>query len=307
MKTVVAYLRGIPPNNTKIEKLLALTYFIDGVNQGNDNGILSNSASVIDSDVGVIQGYVNTSRALSPHLQLRKSVYDTQLLNNKKTIIIDSNLFLYKDIENNNNYLRFSFNGVFLNTGEYCNQNSTDEQWKKISGDLKIELKPWRINSGNYILLCLQRSHGWSMKGLDVVVWTNNVISKIRKITDMPIKIRTHPGDKRSYTYINSIIKPGVTLSNSPSLIKDLKNAYATIVHNSSPAVASVIEGVPTFATDPLSCQANGVIHTDLSDLTNLKSFDRTQWIHNVAQCHWNFEDLRSGKAWHHMRQWLTC
>lgn len=307
MKTVVAYLKGVPPNNTKSEKELVLKYFIEGVIQSGDKGILSNNYNLVDSDVGVIQGFVNENTPLSQHLSLRKSVYDTQRLYKKKTIIIDSNLFLYKDIDNINTYLRFSFDGVFPNTGEYCNHNSSDQQWKKIKQDLNIELKPWRINSGDYILLCLQRSHGWSMKGIDLVSWTTDVIRKIKKITDIPIKVRVHPGDKRSYTYINTITRLGVTVSNSPSLTKDLKKAYATVVHNSSPAVASVIEGVPTFATDPLACQANGVIHTDLNELINLKQYDRTQWIYNMAQCHWNFEDLKSGKAWQHMRQWVTC
>lgn len=307
MKTVVAYLKGVPPNNTKSEKELVLKYFIEGVIRSGDKGILSNDYNLIDSDVGIIQGYVNETIPLSQHLKLRKLVVDTQQRKNKRTIIIDSNLFLYKDIANINTYLRFSYDGVFPNTGEYCNHNSSSEQWQKIKRDLNIELKPWRINSGEYILLCLQRSHGWSMKGTNLVSWASDVIGKIKKITDIPIKVRVHPGDKRSYTYINSITQLGVTVSYSPSLTKDLEKAYATIVHNSSPAVASVIEGVPTFATDPTACQANGVIHTDLNDLINLKLFDRTQWIHNMAQCHWNFEDLKSGRAWQHMRQWVTC
>jgi hypothetical protein len=38
------------------------------------------------------------------------------------------------------------------------------------------------------------------MKGTDLVLWATDVIEKIKKITDIPIKVRVHPGDKRSYT-----------------------------------------------------------------------------------------------------------
>ena len=32
---------------------------------------------------------------------------------------------------------------------------------------------------------------------------------------------------------------------------------------------------------------------------------DREVWIRKLAQCHWSFADLRSGRCWAHMRQWV--
>jgi len=81
--------------------------------------------------------------------------------------------------------------------------------------------------------------------------------------------------------------------------------AMCTIVYNSSPAVASVIEGVPVIVEDPSSSQVSEVCHTKLSDINDLKALDREQWIKNIAQCHWSFVDLQSGEAWNHMRKYL--
>ena len=78
-----------------------------------------------------------------------------------------------------------------------------------------------------------------------------------------------------------------------------------TIVYNSSPAVASVIEGVPVIVEDPSASQVSEVCHTNLADINNLQKKDREQWINNIAQCHWSFKDLLTGEAWQHMRNFI--
>ena len=39
--------------------------------------------------------------------------------------------------------------------------------------------------------------------------------------------------------------------------------------------------------------------------LENPNLLDRDQWIKKLAQCHWSFEDVRSGRCWAHMRQYV--
>lgn len=303
MITVTSYLRGIPASNKNPEKPESLTNFILGVNAVGDKGYVCNDYKVRDSDVAIIQGYVHEEGKQAPHLEFRSKILEYQKRNNKRTIIIDSNLFLYADVSNSKSYLRLSYDGIFPNTGEYCYDNPNPARWETIKKDLNIDLKPWR-KTGNHILICLQRNGGWSMKGLTVTDFFRDTVKQIRQHTDRPIVVRTHPGDRKSTIYSQQLIGKNVTLSQNKSLVNDLQNSWASVVYNSSPSVASVIEGVPCFVIDPNYSQSADVANLDLSNIENPNMPERLEWVQKLAQCHWNFNDLRTGEAWKHMRQW---
>jgi hypothetical protein len=301
----VAYYKGIPPNNTNLEKPLILDNFIQGVNAVGDVGISNRNMTTIECDVALIQGFVHDSSKNSPHLMLRKNAIDFQKKNNKRSLIVDSNLFLYADPGNIHRYLRYSFDGVFPSTGFYFDRDIDPNRWIKIKTSLGIDLKPYRQN-GSHILICLQRNGGWSMKGLDAISWLNSTILKIKQYTDRHIVVRAHPNDRK----IKNILKinhPNVSISKNQSLIQDLNNSWATVVYNSSPSVASVIEGIPTFVTDPepTNSQSFSVANTDISQIENPILHKREQWIERLSMCHWNFNELKSGEAWSFFRQYV--
>ena len=50
----------------------------------------------------------------------------------KRTLIVDANLFLYADPGNSNKFLRYSYDGIFPTTGEYCNGNPDPARWELI-------------------------------------------------------------------------------------------------------------------------------------------------------------------------------
>lgn len=77
------------------------------------------------------------------------------------------------------------------------------------------------------------------------------------------------------------------------------------MLHNSSPAVASTIEGIPVFLTNPQVSQAAEVSNTNLKRLEDPKMFDRQSWIEKLSMCHWNFEELKSGEAWQFFRKFI--
>jgi hypothetical protein len=220
-------------------------------------------------------------------------------------LIVDSNLFLYANLSNSKSYLRYSFDGVFPTTGFYFDQDIDPNRWIKISRDIGISLKPWRP-SGNHILICLQRNGGWSMRGFDVPRWVDETIKKIRKYSDRPIVIRMHPGDKKTKSLLQ-INHPNIKLSTSTNLLDDLRSAWTTVVYNSSPAVASSIEGVPVFLTDPQpkNSQAYSVSNLDLSLIENPMLKDRQSWIERLSMCHWNFAELRSSEAWNFFKRYI--
>lgn len=311
---VVSYLKGIPGNNKNPEKPEIIKRFIQGVNLCGDTGIVHDGSTWIQSDVAVVQGYVHESSPNSPHLRLRKQVLDSQLKIGKKTIIVDSNLFLYADTNNINHFLRYSLDGVFPSTGNYFDEIIDPSRWDKIKTSLNIKLKPWnKKGTGNHILICLQRNGGWSMKGLDTWAWLEMCITDLRNHTDRPIIVRGHPGDKNSKRiivsrkYPNNIPLENVHFSdiNSRSLKQDLSHAWATVVYNSSPSVASAIEGVPVFVYDPIDCQAKEVSNTDITKIESPDYFEREKWLQKLSMSHWNFEELSNGDAWKHMRNFV--
>lgn len=309
--TAVAYLGGIPPNNKNKEKPLIMANFCQGVIAAGDTAISHKGMDAIPCDVALIQGFVHEHGKDSPHLRLRRAAIDLQKTNNKRSLIVDSNLFLYSNKENPLHYLRYSFDGVFPTTGFYFDTEIDPSRWQKISRNLNLSLKDYR-SQGEHILICLQRNGGWSMAGLDVQDWAINIINILRQYTDRPIVIRAHPGDKSSREYLDPRspkckikFSKAVRLSSNTDLVDDLRNCWAAINYNSSPVVGAAIEGVPIFVMDPVNSQCAEIANTDLAQIENPNLFDRQSWVERISMFHWNFNELRSGESWNHIRKFI--
>ena len=300
---VVAYFGGAPNPTRMNHKLDILHDIIDGINKVGDTGIKHYNRSIIDCDVGVIQGFVHQQSERVPHLNFRRDV----LASTTPTFIADSNLFNYRTgKEHPSMYHRWSIDGVFPTTGSYFDYNIKTRRWDQICNDLNLSLRPYR-KTGNHILLCCQRNGGWSMKGLSVPDWIVTTVRKIKKYTDRPIVIRPHPGDKHAYRNIRMIkhqLKTKHRISTNRNIVTDLDNAWATVTYNSSPSVVSAIEGVPVFITDqePKASQAYEVANIDLAKLEAPIEYDRLEWVQKLSMCHWNKNELQTGKAWKHFR-----
>ena len=308
MTSVAVYHKTIP-NSKNQEKIDLLAYYSQGVTAAGDRVFDVQSTRYCNSDVAVIQGWVTDGFKLKPHLELRNLVIQTQLQKNRYVVAVDSNLFLYLDTANPLHYLRYSFNGIFPNTGIYCDKTIDPSRWNKISKNLGIQLKPYRT-SGNHILLCLQRNGGWSMGNVDVLDWLDSTVKTLRKYTDRVIRVRPHPGDKfqRDYLIKSKIWSslPNVSISAvKASLIDDLQNCWAAVNYNSSPVVGAAIEGYPIFVTDPARSQCQEIANTNLSQIESPNMPDRQAWVNRLAMFHWNFDELRSGECWRHMRSFM--
>jgi hypothetical protein len=311
---VVNYLSSVPlkdRNNLSSEKTQIIKNFSEGVRVTGDQSLVYNG-NYIPSDVAIIQGWVHENSGNTPHLKLRKEVIKNQLLTKKFVITADSNLFLYAIGKENepHHYLRYSFNGVFPNTGIYCDTNIDPQRWRQISRDLNLSLKNYRTN-GSHILLCLQRNEGWSMGPVNIQDWAIETINKIRLYSDRTIIIRPHPGDRHT----NTILTPehpqcriplshNVKISTNKLLQDDLKNCWAAINYNSSPVVGAAIEGIPIFVADKAKSQC-AEISNDIENIESPIQYDRQQWVERLSMFHWNFEELKSGKCWAHMKKFI--
>ena len=307
---IKSYLSSLPAKINGEEKVNALTYFAEGASRCGDRAEVTRSQVYEDCDVGAIIGNAfdaNPGKVNLPHYKVRKMVMDTQRELNRHWLSIDSNVFIYRDRTNPHKYLRYSFNGVFPATGIYCNDNPGEENWNNIRRDYNMDLKPWRTQ-GSHILVCLQRPMGWSMRGVNLMSWFETTFSAIRAHTDRPIIVRWHPGDWKNFPkYADTLKRFKAILSpQERHITQDLVNCWALVCHNSTPSAVAPIEGIPAFITDdPSYSQGGDVANTDFGRLENPLLPDREQWIRKLAQCHWSFEDLRSGRQWKHMRQWI--
>jgi hypothetical protein len=310
MKTVTIYHKTVP-NAKNQEKIDLLKYFSQGVRVAGDRAIDSIDYHYRPTDVGVIQGWLGQGAITTPHLNLRNTVIQEQIKQNKHVVAVDSNLFLYADTANPSHYLRYSFNGVFPNTGIYCDTDVDPSRWQKISKNLNLSLKDYRTN-GDHILICLQRNGGWSMGSLDVQDWAIQTINTIRQYTDRSIIIRAHPGDKASREYLDLRspkcrikFSKAVRLSTTANLVDDLRNCWAAVNYNSSPVVGAAIEGIPIFVMDPIKSQCRDVANTDLTQIENPQMPNRQMWVERLSMFHWNFEELKLGECWAHMRKFI--
>lgn len=307
----VAIYHATVPNAKNQEKVDLLRWFSQGVGVNQDTAIDVSNHSIIDADVGVIQGWITAETSLRSHLALRRSVIQHQLAQRRRVVAVDSNLFLYANTQNPLHYLRYSFDSVFPDQGCYCDDRPDPDRWQQISRDLGISLRDWR-QRGDHILLLLQRNGGWSMANYDVQDWALNTIAVLRQYTDRPIVIRAHPGDRAAGDYLDRSSgrcripwNRQVRLSTNPALQQDLVNAWAVVNHNSSGTVAAAIEGYPVFVTDPARSQSRDIANTDLAAIERPQMPDRQAWVQRLAMSHWKFDELRSGQAWRHMRQWV--
>lgn len=306
---VVSYYNVVPAVNKSQEKFDILTKFIDGVNQAGDIGIVNYNNNLVDCDVAVIQGWQHERGKAGKHLQLRQSVIDKQLSENRYVCTADSNLFLYATPSNKpHHYLRYSFNGVFPNTGIYFDTAPTPRRWQQISQDLDLKLDPMK-NNGKNIVFCLQREGGWSMGKRSITEWCYQTIKEIRQHSDRQIIIRPHPKDNRAFdTYVprlEQFYKKDNTIKinkKNNSLDEDLQKAWAVVNHNSSSIVGPIMRGHHAFITDPESSQCREVVNTDFSKIEKPDEFDRQAWLERISQFHWKFTELEDGSAWRHMR-----
>lgn len=306
---VKSFLGSLPRHINGEEKVMALTYFAEGAARFGDMGTTTLSPVYEDCDVAAIIGTAfaaNPNKTRLPHYQTRKTVMETQEQLGRYWLSIDSNVFIYRDRSNPHKYLRYSFNGVFPCTGIYCNETPGEQNWANIRRDYAMDLAPWRTR-GEHVLICLQRPRGWSMRGLDLLTWLETTFSELRKHTDRPVRLRWHPGDWKNFPQDLDLTAYNIKMSpHDRHIMEDLKNCWALICHNSTPSSVAVIEGIPAFITDdPGYCQAGAVANTDLSQIEDPVLFDRHTWIRKLAQCHWSFEDVRSGRCWAHMREWV--
>lgn len=142
---------------------------------------------------------------------------------------------------------------------------------------LGIELKPWR-EDGDYILICGQRGIG-SVLMRSPPNWHVAMASRLAKITEMPIRVRTHPGNNA----------PAVTLE------EDLRHAYACVVWSSGSGVKALSLGVPVFFSAPRWICEGAALRPECLDTPCREDDRRLAAFRRMAHCQFTVDEIASG------------
>jgi len=249
-------------------------------------------------------------KKFKPHYQF--------ILDSKKPYIVVESAVFRKNMHqppSKNAYHRFSWFSYFRDEGWYNNYKCPPDRWNEVKAMQRIEIKPWR-KTGKYVLLILQRPGDSSLKNLlkkygTYEIFLQSVLTDIRKYTSKPIKIRLHPlRQDVQLDILNKVNLDGVTISENNKdsklleggngLQRDFDDAFAVIGFNSNALTESICEGIPTFSLCP-SSMAWECSNKDLKNLDTPNTFDRDQWLYNLAYCQWREDEIARGLPIKHL------
>lgn len=143
-------------------------------------------------------------------------------------------------------------------------------------------LKPWNKEKQNILLCPPTTKTAKFFKLEEPKLWTNSVITEIKKYSNQPILLREKPASSRDRKNIYEYLK-----ENEISVV---------VTFNSNIAVESIMAGVPVVTLGPNAAAHVG--RTKISDINNLIYPDRKNWLKYLSYNQFTKQEIKSGVAW---------
>lgn len=223
-------------------------------------------------------------------------------------VVIETPLLGRKVFSPNTHY-RIGVNGFLNNAGKFFRHNCPADRLH----DLGIAWPGWQNQGRDNILLLLQLPGDASLRGTNIYEWAKWAVCEIRKYSDRPIKVRTHPdhtpkeGDE-FHNFVFDLAMNGnsnVAFSNGKtiSLQQDLESAYCTVAFSSGSSIDSVLAGVPAITCDPGNFAFDISSHyiQDIGHPLQVDVGTVEQWLCNLAYSQWTAEEMKNSVAWQHL------
>jgi len=139
--------------------------------------------------------------------------------------------------------------------------------------------KPWR-KDGKKILIIEPGPFAASIMHIDAKLWTDHVVSELKKYTDRPIEVRSK---------INKKVRT--------NLYQTLLNGdyYCTISINSNSAIESIWAGIPAITLN--KHVSNSVTRSNLSQINDLYYGALGDWLAWLSYCQFTYDELMDGTA----------
>jgi len=300
----MVYISSVANPKKHPRKIACLESFAQGVQHTGHGVKLEHSYKYTPSRLAVILGWATTNTG-GANISLRRQIIQQQKSLGFHTMCVDASCFKY--VDDNSTYLRYSLGGPFYDRSEYANNNSNNAKWIEISQRLGVSMEPDKNNIDGHILICMQRDGGFAMKTLNPLVWLDNKMQEIRRISDRPIHVRPHPSAYNLIDFKKFSETRGVQIIDprQSKLTDNIVGSHSVVLFNSSASVAATCHGVPVFADDS-SCVAWPVANKNIVDIKSPVQFERKQWMYDLATAHWSDDDGRTGRIWQKFLPYLS-
>ena len=303
MLDCVVYISSVANVKKHSRKSQCLESFATGVAACGSRVHVERDYVYTPSRLAVMLGWATTNTG-GHNITLRKKIIAEQRRLGYRTMCIDGSCWKY--IDTDSRYLRYSLDGPFYDRAEYANRNSDSAKWQEIKHALNIELQAPQLNPQGHVLVCMQRDGGFAMKALNPFEWLDQKIQQIRQHSQRTIVIRPHPGDYRADDFAKYRERSDLKLVDpaNTSLASNLDGAHAAVFFNSSASVAAVCAGIPVFVDD-VSCVSWAVANHDIAQIESPVTFEREQWLYDLAAAHWSDADAQAGRIWQKFQPYL--
>ena len=229
-----------------------------------------------------------------------KQVWDHYRAQNKPVIVIEVGGLI------RNGTWKLGINGINRDADFAVDEYMPSDRLSKFG----IVLQRWQ-QKGEYVLICGQ--HGHSQQWIDMPdmdTYYKNTIEEVRKFTDKPIVVRSHPRFREGLHWACDsewYKQQGVTW-NIPKHIQQtydsfdlehmLKHTHCTISHSSNAGITSIIAGVPAVVSKHSLAYDVG---TEMN--TWLSKPDRPNWLNKISYTEWFPDEI--GTQWLRLREKL--
>lgn len=256
-------------------------------------------------DVAVMFGSWKPERSNIHHI-VRSSIVE-----DAKCFICIETPLLGRKVFQENKHQRVGVNG-FLNRDALFGEDRDypDDRLKQLG----INYQGWKKNNGNKIVVALQLAGDASLRHNNINEWCKDTVDTLRKYTDRPIEIRTHPGvSAKGWGNHDELFRDllfgnykNVSFVNGREIAwqDQILDAYCVVAYTSGLTIDAVVNGVPVIACDEGNFAWN-IGERKLSNIENLllaPDQQVHQWLKNLAYCQWTPEEMTSGKCWDHLR-----
>lgn len=229
-----------------------------------------------------------------------KQVWDHYRAQNKPVIVIEVGGLI------RNETWKLGINGINRDADFALETYMPDDRAKKLG----IVLQPWK-QQGEYVLICGQHGYSEQWRHMpDMDTYYRNTITEIRKHTDKPIVVRSHPRYREGLHWSCDMAwyKDNNVTWNIPQHIQKtydsfdlehmLKHTHFTVSHSSNAGINSIIQGVPAVVSESsLAYDVSTKIGSWLSKP------DRHNWINRLCYAEWVADEISI--QWRRIRERL--
>ena len=235
-------------------------------------------------------------------MSANKCVWDHYRAQNKPVIVIEVGGL------NRNQTWKLGINGINRDADFALEEYMPDDRVRK----LNILMQNWNHDKdGEYILLCGQHGHSEQWRNMpDMGEYYRNTVAEIRKYSDRPIVLRSHPRYRENLHFgcdMEWFAQQGCEW-NTPKHIEQtydsfdlehmLKHTYCVYSHSSNAGINSILQGVPAVVSQHSLAWDVGSYSVE-----RLRRSPRHNWLNRLCYTEWFADEIHI--QWNRLRSKL--